>query len=63
LTLYCFAQRRSRSHAPTIDFVFARFSGVSFSSPGSNGCVLNHAPFFADELDGGFVGEVAVLDR
>jgi hypothetical protein len=45
LNLCFFAHPRIRSHAPTIPFVFSAFAGESGSSPGSNGCVLNQAPF------------------
>jgi hypothetical protein len=34
-----------RLHTPAMDLVFLRFSGDGGSSPGSNGSVLNHAPF------------------
>jgi hypothetical protein len=44
LTLYFLVQTRIFFHAPTIFFVFSMFAGDNGSSPGSNGCVLNHAP-------------------
>jgi hypothetical protein len=42
--------------------VFSRFFGESGSSPGSNGCVLNPAPF-SDQPDRRLIGQVRMLDR